>query len=981
MAWPDRERPGVFCHGTVEGRAFALRLPESVPPPARAPGAHFAGRSTELAALVAELTEPTDGTGAPTVVTGPPGVGKSELARRAAAELHAGGRYPGGVLAPVLDGSDPERRVPPGRALDAALRTLGLPPALIPVEVEARAALFRAVLAAYAAQGRRLLVLLDDADDEHLALLLPTPGTAGVLVTARPAPAGPADVLPLAPLPAATGAQLLRETLPGAARGALDDLAARRLAEACGGLPSALLLAARTLERTGTTPGELTELIGGHAAATTDEDAGARVRPAVHAAALRGLTTDRARLLRLLARAPGPGLSTAAVARLIDAPEPAAAADLAALHAAGLIEPGGPAAGWHPVDRESTAASAGEPDDDHEAALSRLLRHQLDAARAAAARLRPGWARPGRGGPEVPDRAAALAWYAAEHRTVIALLHRAVGAADAGAAVELIRLLEPFLDHGRHQDDRAEIAEVAERLAGGETDPATTLRAAVQLGRARCAQGRYEEAVTVLRTTAAAAGSRDQELAALVLDALGATWLGLGRREEAAREGLRAAAFARRAGNRAIEYAAQLTTGIAFAEQGRGRAAVRELGKAVQVAEVDGDQQRAAVAEVRLGLVGLDLMDGATAAAATFVLAFDAFREVGEHRLQAEALGLAGRALLRAGGGESGVEQLCDAARQLADLGDEYAAYRLLAEAGEALRTIDRPAQALVLQQAVAAFQGRIDDPEGRARALTDLGATLSALGRYQEAVDTLTEAVTAARPASPSASGAALAGLGRALHGAGQHREALEPLREAVTLARAEGDPAALVWAATLLGSALTVLGRRSESAAAFRESRAAARRLGRRGPAPRTAVYPAPPAPTALGPGKAVDHGTASRAYTESAALLLVAAAAALWIGGPWSTAAVAVAAVSALTAAVAATAFRRPSTAAVAGSVHLLLQVGWTVLALLIAVLAVVSLVRGELPLPGAARTTTAFACYLLLATRIRRAGRQGAAALAP
>ncbi|WP_199520518.1 hypothetical protein, partial [Kitasatospora sp. MBT63] len=85
------------------------------------------------------------------------------------------------------------------------------------------------------------------------------------------------------------------------------------------------------------------------------------------------------------------------------------------------------------------------------------------------------------------------------------------------------------------------------------------------------------------------------------------------------------------------------------------------------------------------------------------------------------------------------------------------------------------------------------------------------------------------------------------------------------------------------------------------------------------------------------------------------------------------------------LAALGFRRavgaPGPPGAAGAVSALLQLGWTVLALLLVVLAVVSLVRGEYPLPGLAPTAGALLCYLVLASRVRRAGRRAGEAMGP
>jgi hypothetical protein len=113
------------------------------------------------------------------------GIGKSALALRVA--HHVKDAYPDGQLYADLrgTGNDP---ADPGTVLASLLAALGVPRREVPASLEDRARLFRTVL-----DGRRLLLLLDDARD--IAQIKPLlPGAAGCAGPAPPPrrPRGPA---------------------------------------------------------------------------------------------------------------------------------------------------------------------------------------------------------------------------------------------------------------------------------------------------------------------------------------------------------------------------------------------------------------------------------------------------------------------------------------------------------------------------------------------------------------------------------------------------------------------------------------------------------------------------------------------------------------------------------------------------------------------------------------------------------------------
>ena len=118
------------------------------------------------------------------MISGPAGVGKTALMVQTARAALTRGWFPGGVLFTGLHSGSVEA----GRALSVLLEALGVGAGHIPQDTEDRAALYRSVLAAYASQGRRILVLIDNAaTTSQVVPLLPGDSDSGVMVTSRSA--------------------------------------------------------------------------------------------------------------------------------------------------------------------------------------------------------------------------------------------------------------------------------------------------------------------------------------------------------------------------------------------------------------------------------------------------------------------------------------------------------------------------------------------------------------------------------------------------------------------------------------------------------------------------------------------------------------------------------------------------------------------------------------------------------------------------
>jgi hypothetical protein len=220
-------RPALF-----QRRGGVPSHPAQLPPRPRG----FTGRTTELA----WLRSPGD---TPMVISGPAGVGKSDLAlyyaHSAATDLTDGQLY--ADLGGLRHGGGAPAAPEAGDILDGFLRALGVED--LSGSFDHRAGVYRTLLA-----DRRLLVLLDNVQDEQqVRPLLAETTTSATLLVSRKRLLGLRDVdrLQLTPLSRGDSIAMITAALPHLAVTAGQDCA--RLAELCGDLPLALDLAIRKI--------------------------------------------------------------------------------------------------------------------------------------------------------------------------------------------------------------------------------------------------------------------------------------------------------------------------------------------------------------------------------------------------------------------------------------------------------------------------------------------------------------------------------------------------------------------------------------------------------------------------------------------------------------------------------------------------------------------------------------------------------------
>ncbi len=310
------------CDQVLEADGQLIALAAASGGPARlaqlpAAAATFVGRETELEALSKFLSDEGEpGTPEMVAIDGPPGAGKTALALRVAHGV--ADQYSDGQLYVDLRGYSPDGqpRVVE-EVLEEFLSALGVQIDVIPAGLDARAKLYRSVLA-----DRRVLVVLDNAaDSQQLEPLVPASSGCGVVVTSRKRLGGLAirgdRRITLGPMTEEESTLLLCKVI-GKERALAEPDAVRALAGRCGHLPLALRIAA---ERVATHPHHSMSLLVEELATeelrlealATDDSVAVKT---VFSWSYRDLSTDAARMFRLIGLHTGSHVSTGAAAAL-----------------------------------------------------------------------------------------------------------------------------------------------------------------------------------------------------------------------------------------------------------------------------------------------------------------------------------------------------------------------------------------------------------------------------------------------------------------------------------------------------------------------------------------------------------------------------------------------------------------------------------------------------------------------------------------
>ncbi|GIH02160.1 SARP family transcriptional regulator [Rhizocola hellebori] len=558
--------------------------------PAQAGG--FTGRDRELAQLDA-LAASTRDSGSPAViaVVGSPGIGKTALVVRWAHGMSSG--FPDGQLFIDMRGYDRARPVRPIEALTYLVRSLGVAPDAVPVEVDEAAALYRSVVA-----GRRMLVVLDNVSSvDQVRPLLPGTPECMVIVTSRDALTGlvvrqGARSLTLPALSSDESVDLLTWVI-GRDLTEADLQACLDLARACGHLPLALRIAAANIAgqprsslarqvATFTSAERLTALHAG-------DDESSSVR-AAFAHSFGGLADEDRHLLGMLGLFPGQDITSATAAVIGGVAPGAAGMSLDRLADAHLVAPRGDGLySSHDLLRlfaQEQAQTDFGPQVRTDA-LTRLHDHYLTMLDAAARLLYPQMLRlPFEAAVRMDfaDTAAAAQWLDTEHANLVATVVHAAGSGLAEVTYRLADAMRGHLWMRRDITDWLTVARCALSVAERGESPEATISATISLGHAYHCASHYREAVKAYEQALALSRKADWlQAQGTAIGNLAVIQAGAGEVRQAIELCRESIVIYQRLGHRAGEAVNLGTLGLAYLMSGALSEARDTLTKAVEL--------------------------------------------------------------------------------------------------------------------------------------------------------------------------------------------------------------------------------------------------------------------------------------------------------------------------------------------------------------------------------------------------------------
>ncbi|MET8634385.1 tetratricopeptide repeat protein [Streptomyces sp. NPDC004680] len=855
---------GLFLNAVIQGRDITVQLPREISPalaglPPRSPS--FSGRKEELYELTRGLAPEREAI--PQLISGLPGVGKTEIALQVAVHAQRDrGWFAGGILFTDMQGYDESRCVTAEQTLAGFLRALAIPPEHIPHGLEERSRLFRATLATYAKHRRRILLIVDNASSiDQVQPLLPSDAANSVLITSRDSLDLNARRHSLEVLPSTASVNLLRSVLKNT--NGVDDIrveedldAAKEIARLCGNLPIALQICGALLADFPGRP--LTSMKQALYQAHTrlgHLERGARTVTAAFDISYRRLTEDQARLFRLIPINPGADVSSRAAAQLAGIEESTAdrlLEDLARMH---LVEPGDTWGRWRLHDLiRLYADSLGREcrvDDQRDLALGRLLDHYVHGAHAASSYLTPSLT-PSHYFKRQSD---ALSWLDAERSNLVLAVGLAMKAGRYEVSCMLANELAIFLQQCRYADDFLAVSYTAAAAANRtgnkllEDEAANNIQKALtqlesfedaikgfvtaasvfseagdpqneaatlnQVGNAMSLAGRFEEAVTFFTASAELyRESKDRNLEALALASLGEALSSADKPGEAIDAYSDSLELLQQAGDLHGMGLVLGNLGLARQKMNQPIEALRAFKSALAIFQENGSRSDEGRVLNNLG-VALQSLGAYNEAIDCHSRAIAIAREMHDHFLEGSALVDLGVYLQSMSQLEEAVDAFADAARAFECAGDNRRKGSTLHDAGVTFTHLERYPEAVdAYARAECAFR-TIGDGVGEGMSLSNRGATLRSWKRFSESIDVLTNAVDVLSEAGGKELAApAILQLGASLAAAGRGEEAVQVFaRAAEEFARA-GDRWEKAKALLARGIALRSLGRFDEAA-----------------------------------------------------------------------------------------------------------------------------------------------------------------------
>ncbi len=303
------------------------------------------------------------------------------------------------------------------------------------------------------------------------------------------------------------------------------------------------------------------------------------------------------------------------------------------------------------------------------------------------------------------------------------------------------------------------------------------------LGDARKAIEYYEQALAIDREI----GDRRGEGNAL--GNLGLAYAALGDARKAIEYHEQALAIDREIGDRRGEGNALGNLGLAYAALGDARKAIEYYEQRLVIAREIGDRRGEGNALGNLGLAHADLGD-ARKAIEYYEQHLTIAREIGDRRGEGNALGNLGLAHADLGDARKAIEYYEQALAIAKEIGDKRNEGAWLGNLGLAYAALGDACQAIEYYEQALAIDRDIGDRRGEGNALSNLGNAYADLGDARKAIEYYDRALAIAKEIGDKRNeGAALGNLGLAYAALGDARKAIEYYEQALAIDREIGD------------------------------------------------------------------------------------------------------------------------------------------------------------------------------------------------